>query len=98
MKSKNFTKEYLLKRIKSLSNDIFQCKCRINTCLTCIEKEKLKLNNSKLPHDDLWEWRDILKENIELKIKYQKELKTFQKIYTNKFNYQAPNSFIMCFL
>lgn len=97
MKSKNFTKEYLLITIGYLSKEIAQCKYRIQTCETVIKKEKKKLNNFQHAHNELWLWRDTLKTTIKHKQEYQKQLKKYQKIYTQKFNYQPRKTYIICF-
>lgn len=87
-KIKNLSKQYILRRINILTNNIKQKRFNINTCHTMIDKIKPKLNNSKVSQDELWYWRDELKESIFLLRRYKDELKEYQKIFTLKYNFQ----------
>ena len=82
--------------INRITKDMYQAYFRIRTCETMIKKLKENLNNSKQEHDELWIWRDNLKEAIKNKRELEKKLKKYQKIYTKKYNHQElkPKTYI----
>lgn len=85
MKTKNFTKDYLLFVIKFLTQKIRENNHIIRTCDILIEKEKPKLNNTTKSHYTLWRLRYTRMKSIATKRTYQKELKEYQKLFSNKF-------------
>lgn len=88
-KIKNLSKQYILRRINILTNNIKQKRLNIKTCYNMIDKIKPKLNNSKVSQDELWYWRDELNESIFLLRRYKAELKEYQKVFTLKYNFQS---------
>ena len=85
MKSKNFSKDYLLYIIRFLTGKIIDCEHSIRRYDILIEKEKKTLNNAKLSHETLWTHRYERTRNISAKRIYQNELKNYQKIFSQKF-------------
>ena len=86
MKTRNYTKEYYINTIKTYRHDIRQLKYRIQTCETVCKREKRKLDNTKVDHTELWIWRDKLNKNIKLKRELQKELKVYEKLFSERYN------------
>ena len=90
MKTKNYTKEYLLWIIRELREEIRQCRFGVRRYRTLIEKEKKKLINTKIPHDNLWGYRFRLG-RLETTIrKDKKELKRYEVEYGRRFNPTKP--------
>ena len=91
MKTKNYTKEYLLWIIRELKEETRQCKFGIRKYGVLIGKEKEKLMNTKLPHDSLWRFRFKLN-RLETTIrKNKKELRRYEIEYNRRFNPSQPS-------
>lgn len=75
MKTKNYTRDYLLKSIKSINKSIYQSICRIKSLEIQIKKEKKVLSDSFYPHDNLWFLRDCLNYENQILKMYKKELR-----------------------
>lgn len=75
MKTKNFSKEYLMNSIKFIKGEMTQTKFRIQSLEVQIQKEKLKLSDSHMTHDHLWMLRDRLRYELNILKMYKDDLK-----------------------
>lgn len=91
MKTKNYTKEYLLWIIKELREEIKQCKSGVSWAKFMIEEEKKRLMNTKLPHNDLWNLRFKLSRFESTLKEDKKELRKYEVEYNRRFNPSQPS-------
>ena len=91
MKTKNYTKEYLVSSIKYLRGELTQTRFRIQALECQIKREKLKLINTPNPHDNLWLLRDKRRYELSNLFMYRKELKIKENLLNTMYNKQGKN-------
>ncbi|MCM1217977.1 MAG: hypothetical protein NC548_26120 [Lachnospiraceae bacterium] len=90
MKTKNYTRDYLLKSIKSLNKSIYQSICRVKSLEIQIKKEKKVLSDSFYQHDNLWFLRDCLNYENQILKMYKKDLKKKYQLLSKNEMQQKP--------
>lgn len=90
MKTKSYSKDYLLWIIKELRKELEHCKSGVHQCRLLIEKEKKKLMNSQLPHDNLWKFRFKLSRLESILKRDKTELRRYEIEYNRRFNPCKP--------
>lgn len=87
MKTKNYSKEYLMNSINFLRGEIRQTKFRIQSLDAQIRREKQKLSNTYREHDHLWMLRDKMRYELNILKMYRNDLKqketTMNRCYNN---------------